>query len=258
MFSASLSNRSAFQADLDVEVKIATRPAEWEQAFRLVRRAYEARGLQAAGTGDLRFTAHHALPGTTTFVACQDGRVIATLSLVLDNPLLGLPLEGLYPDEVAALRAGGARLAEVISLAGERSGPESFPVTFGLMRLMTHFFLSRRGDRMLVTVHPRHRPFYQRVIGFVPFGERRACPRVENNPAEPLLLDCDQLRGAVSPRFKILLGDDPPAEALRAPLLPPTLARAFAARSSPEDAAAVEHVLATLPQQAALGGGCRL
>jgi hypothetical protein len=258
MFSASLSNRSAFQAGLDVEVKIASEPAEWEQAFRLVRQAYEARGLQAAGSGDLRFSAHHALPGTTTFVARQDGRVIATLSLVLDNPLLGLPMESIYPDEVATLRATGARLAEVISLAGERCGPESFPVTFGLMRLLAHFFLSRRGDRILVTVHPRHRPFYQRVIGFVGIGERRACPRVENNPAEPMLLDCDQLRGNVSPRYRLLLGEDPPAEALRAPLLPPALARAFAARSSPQDAAAVDQVLAAVANHTPLAGGCRL
>jgi hypothetical protein len=230
----------------DVQVKIASQRSEWEGAFRLAAQAYQARGLQAGNSSELRFAPHHALPGSATFVARKNGQVIGTLSLVLDNTLVGLPLEELYGDAVAALRAVGRRLAEVTCLAGEACGPRSFPVTFALMRLMAHYFLGQGGDTMLISVHPRHRPFYERLMGFVPFGARKACPRVQNNPAEALLLDAALRRKELSRRDQLLLGERPPAQALLAPRLPAELARLFAGRSSA--AGAIEEVLARIEQ----------
>src|SRR6266851_6392264 len=77
----------------NVEVKIASERNEWEQAFALLAETYKARGYEAADSNALRFTPFHALPDTVTFVAKYQGNVIATLSLVLDNNLLGLPME---------------------------------------------------------------------------------------------------------------------------------------------------------------------
>jgi hypothetical protein len=218
-----------------VVVKIASEPAEWEQAFRLVAANYQAQGYDPPGAGALRFTPHHALPDTVTFVAREQGRVVATLSLVPDNTVLGLPLERIYGPEVAALRSAGRRLAEVVSLAGEGT---SFPVTFALMRLMTHYFLRQQADAMLISVHPRHRPFYQRMFGFVVCGPRRDYPAVQNHPAEALLLDGRLLRGEVAPRYREMLGTPPPAQALVAPRLPEQLARSFARCAGSADAVA--------------------
>src|SRR4051812_35547311 len=80
----------------DIRVKIASEPAEWEAAFRLVADVYRARGYEAPDSGQFRFTAHHALPDTTTFVAKEGEAVVGTLSLVSDNWLVGLPLEVVY------------------------------------------------------------------------------------------------------------------------------------------------------------------
>src|SRR5207249_229755 len=87
-------------AGRQVRVKIAGEREEFEQAFRLLAKRYKARGYDAPGPGEYRFTPYHALPGTVTFVAKEGDRVVATLSLVPDNESLGLPMESIYGEEV--------------------------------------------------------------------------------------------------------------------------------------------------------------
>src|SRR5581483_1564827 len=149
----------------EVCVQVASRRSEWEQAFALVAARYQARGYTPRGGAALHVTPYHALPDTTTFVAVEAGRVIATLSLVLDNVRLGLPLESIYPEEIGQLRAAGRRLAEVINLAADGVGPgDFFPVMMALIRLMTWSFLARGADGMVISVNPRHAAFYRKVI----------------------------------------------------------------------------------------------
>src|SRR6516164_7685911 len=93
----------------DIQVKRASEPDEWEQAYQMVAANYKARGYEAPSPKQVRFTPYHALPDTVTFVAKYQGRVVATLSMVLDNSLLGLPIEAVYPDEIAELRLQGRR-----------------------------------------------------------------------------------------------------------------------------------------------------
>src|SRR5437867_95972 len=79
--------------DRPIEVKIASEMAEWEQAYRLVADNYRACGYESPNAEPLRFTNYHVLPETTTFVAKHGREVVATLTLVMDNFLLGLPME---------------------------------------------------------------------------------------------------------------------------------------------------------------------
>ena len=83
-----------------IEVKIASTESEWEQAFQLAASSYQARGYETPGTSRLRFTPYHALPDTITLVAKHQDEVVATLSIVQDNILLGLPMEDVYADEI--------------------------------------------------------------------------------------------------------------------------------------------------------------
>src|SRR5262249_58286565 len=96
----------------DIHVKIASTPWEWEQAFQLVADNYQARGYEAPGT-DFRFTSYHALPDTMVLVARESDKVVATLSLVADNTLLGLPLENIYRAELNDLRRSGPAVYEM-------------------------------------------------------------------------------------------------------------------------------------------------
>ena len=125
----------------EIEVKIASTQAEWEQAFELVADNYQACGYEA-GDYDYRFTSYHVLPDTAVFVAKDRERVVATFSLVADNELLGLPMEKTYHPEVQDLRRQGRRLAEVTSLASRDLSLREFLVVFpALIRLMKQYHI---------------------------------------------------------------------------------------------------------------------
>src|SRR5436190_2268256 len=117
----------------DIELKVATTRSERQAAFELVYRSYLRAGLCAENPLGLRFTPFQMLPTTDIIVAKLRGEVISTLSLVRDGEL-GLPMEEIYPEEVASRRDCGVRLAEVSCLADRRKDSARF---FGLFREMT-------------------------------------------------------------------------------------------------------------------------
>jgi hypothetical protein len=170
--------------DRAIRVKIASRRDEFEQAFRLVADRYRAKGYDSPDSGPYRYTPHHALPGTVTFVAKQGDRVVATLTMVPDNDLLGLPMESIYGAEIAALRAEGRSLAEVTCLAEEGLTVREFLDVFSaLIRLVCQYHVRHGGDSWVITINPRHSAFYRRVLGFEPIGPCRSYAAVGDHPS---------------------------------------------------------------------------
>jgi hypothetical protein len=228
-----------------VEVKIASEADEWEQAYRMVADSYRARGYEAGAPGLLRFTPFHALPDTATFVAKSGDEVVATLSLVADNVLLGLPMECIYREEVEELRRVGLQLVEVTCLADrDLSLREFVPVFTALMRLLSQYAVRSGSDAAVLTINPRHRAFYRKVMGGEPLGTPRAYPSVQNHPAEAYLLDPELMRvnapGMYEQIFHMPLPDD---AFLRRPM-PLHLKRRFAALSTWPDADTFAEVFA--------------
>jgi hypothetical protein len=224
-----------------VEVKVASTPAEWEGAFRLVRKNYLESGYEPPSTKLLRFTPYHALPDTTVFVAKAENRIVATLTLVPDSRPLGLPLEGLYEDEVNNLRQQGRHLAEVTSLAADHLTQLEFMHVFtALSRLMAQYHLYHGGDTWVITVNPRHRAYYCKTYGYMPLGPRRAYSAVRGHPAEALWVD-ERLMQASAPKMHEAIYKRPlPRELLQPVRMPVELIRYMAAESSQFDPLAVE------------------
>jgi len=174
--------------------------ARWERrdAFRLVYEAYLRSGLARENRHRMWVTPYHLLPTTQTFVALLRnasvaGKVISTVSLVGDGQL-GLPIESVFPEEVALrrelARERGMRIAEVTSLADRRTHFRRFlPVFCELNRHMAQHARLHGIDQLLVAVHPRHARFYVRYLGFQACSEVRAYPSVRNHPAVALCLD---------------------------------------------------------------------
>jgi hypothetical protein len=215
-----------------ITVSVASQPAELEEAYRLVAANYQASGYEQPGAKPIRFTPYHALPDTVTFVAKHEGRVVATFSLVPDNHLLGLPLETIYPEEIAALRQGGARLAEVTSFAATGMSLREFSRVFNaLIRLMKQHHVRHGGDTWVITVNPTHRTFYTKVLGYVPLGPCRPHPKVQGAPAEAYVLDVDGMRARAPEKFREMFGEPLPAEALPVPRLPVNWVRYFVTQS---------------------------
>ena len=121
-----------------------------------------------------------ALPSTLIFVALQEGRIVGTISVVVDGPA-GLPMETIYGKEVAALRAQGRRIAEVGALC-VTPGLRGFGVPFLLNKAMG---LSARDvarvDDLVIAVHPRAHDLYRALLGFETMGPIREYPSLKKS-----------------------------------------------------------------------------
>ena len=178
---------------MEPEVKIASRVGEWRSAFALVYEAYTHKGLAEPNPRGMRVTPYQLLPTTEVLVAIDHHRVVCTASVVRDG-LLGLPLEDVYAEEVAARRRQGLVLAEVSCLADSQEGKRTaFSNVLQLMSLCVQCAKARGVDQLLVAVHPHHARFYQGFFGFEVLGEQRSYGAVLDAPAVALVLDLNHL-----------------------------------------------------------------
>ena len=187
----TICKRGSVSAEVcpDIQLKVAATRNERQQAFELTYRSYLRAGLCAKSSHLLRFTPYQLLPTTDVINATLRGEVVSTISLVRDGEL-GLPMEEVYPDEVARRRKAGVRLAEVSCLADRRQGIARFFDLFReLSRLMAQLADKSGVDELLVVVHPRHAPVYRRYMVFEQIGEQREYPTVERNPGVALSLN---------------------------------------------------------------------
>ncbi|WP_225878995.1 N-acyl amino acid synthase FeeM domain-containing protein [Zeimonas arvi] len=166
-------------------IRLANDEGRRSLASYLVSKRYGWRGYTA---GPIRMT-----PDQITLIASDDERALATISVGFDRDA-GLLADSLYPDEVAGLRAQGARLCEFTKLAVE-PGKHSQEVLAMLFHIA--YIYARRINRcteLLIEVNPRHVRFYESALGFERLGPQRICPRVDA-PAVLLRLDlshCEQ------------------------------------------------------------------
>jgi hypothetical protein len=191
-------------------------------AFELIYNAYLRSGLGLPNPHGMRVTPYHLLPSTTIFTAELDegvGEVFSTVSLIGDSPL-GLPLERVYPEEVAARRKAGLSLGEVSCLADRRSDfRRFFPVFCALNRWMIQFARAQRMDQVLIAVHPKHARFYTRYMGFEEIGGLTSYPSVCNRPAVALCFDFARNDCYPFPYYENFFGEAiPHAELTPAPM----------------------------------------
>lgn len=97
-----------------LEIKIAQTEEELTTAYRLLHDSYVDAKFMDPHPSGMRVLPQHMLPQTTTIVAKWDGEVVATISVIRDNPL-GLPMDKIF--DLSSRRRGGKRLAECSSLA---------------------------------------------------------------------------------------------------------------------------------------------
>lgn len=173
----------------EVVLKVADTADEVLAAARLVHDSYVGRGLMPPHPAGVRIVPHQALPETITFVAKHHDEVIGTISLVVDAKM-GLPMEKIYGDEVAALRAEGKRVAE----AGAQCIKPEYRhtgVSFLLSKLMITTAREALGvDDLLIAVHPNAAELYEATLLFVRTGPVRCYPGL-NEKALAVMLRLD-------------------------------------------------------------------
>jgi len=163
----------------EFKVRLATTEDRRKSASLLIEKMYSWRGYEAAALGQD--------PNKLTLMAYLEDKVVGTLTLGLDSPK-GMVVDQLYKSEADQLRAQGRKICDVTKLAIDQD-IKSKSVLGALFHLSVIYGRNiHHATDFLIEVNPRHALFYQRMIGFVPFGEEKLCPRV-NAPAVLLKLD---------------------------------------------------------------------
>ena len=185
-----LGHRFAFKEGR-YTIRVANDRVTRERAYKLIYGLYLEKEYAAPSNASrMWLSLHDALPETTTLVVERaDGVMVGALTVVFDSPM-GLPSDELYAVEMAALRAQGRRLGEVVSL-GVSEGIEGGRAV--LVKLFNFAYFVARGIRgatdFTITVNPRHVRFYKRLMRFEEVGPERECKKVGGAPAVLLRLD---------------------------------------------------------------------
>ena len=173
-------------------IKIAENRDEFSQAFGLVHKEYLSLGyIPNPKSTEILYSIYHLLPETTVFVAKSYLTVISTLTQIFDSELFGLPMDALYRKELDNLRDANRKIAEIISLATQKSFRWKNLFMYLCKAMLWHAKYNGVND-LCITVNPKHVRFYKTIFLFEQFGPEKHYPKV-NAPAVPLRLNLDDL-----------------------------------------------------------------
>jgi hypothetical protein len=139
-------------------------------ASMLINRMYAWRGYGASHEfGDD--------PNRITLTATDKGEVVGTLTIGIDAPI-GLMADQIFKEELDDYRNRGARLCEITKLAFDPSvrSKTSLANLFHLAVIYARDI--HNCTDAVIEVNPRHRRFYERMLGFQQQGSLKVNPRV--------------------------------------------------------------------------------
>jgi hypothetical protein len=117
-------------------------------------------------------------PNRITLSASDKGEIRGTVTLGIDSPI-GILADEVFKDKIDQFRQRGAKVCEITKLAFD-------PVASSKAALASLFHILFIYGRYLhdctdvfIEVNPRHRRFYESMLGFKPLAELRNNPRVD-------------------------------------------------------------------------------
>jgi hypothetical protein len=166
----------------DFKIRLADTEAGRNSASMLIDKMYSWRGYAATHTVQ-------SSPNRITLTAYMKEELIGTVTLAIDSPI-GLLADEIFQDQLDRYRGPGRKLCELTKLAIDAKVDSKFALA-SLFHIC--FIYARRlhgCTDVFIEVNPRHRAYYERVLGFTRLGELKTNPRV-NAPAFLLWLDLD-------------------------------------------------------------------
>ena len=130
-------------------------------------------------------------PDRITLTATDKQYLIGTVTLGIDSDN-GLLADETFKSAIDVFRARGSKACELTKLAIDPSGASKLALA-SLFHIL--FIYARRLNGctdVFIEVNPRHRRFYESMLGFVRLGEDRNNPRV-NAPASLLWISLDNV-----------------------------------------------------------------
>lgn len=161
-------------------IRLADTKVGRASAGLLINRMYSWRG----------YGSNHQLaetPERITLTASSNDQVVGTATLGIDSAM-GLLADEVFKDQIDRFRGNGSKVCEITKLAFDR-GHHSNRVIAALFHII--FIYGRRFHSctdVFIEVNPRHRVFYERMLGFRALCDIRSNPRV-NAPAYLLWAD---------------------------------------------------------------------
>ncbi len=181
----------------DLVARPALSYADYEVAYHLVYEQYLERGYCRSNSPRQHYHYHCVFPDSRTFLLEKKEQLLGTISLIPDSPG-GLPLESIFPEEIANLRKTGRRLAEVVLLAVDLSqlGARRFTLTdffkltcvFCLFKIVFDYSRNVGVTDLVITMHPKHEELY-RYLNFETIGPIKTYSTACGKPAIPMHLD---------------------------------------------------------------------
>lgn len=169
-------------AQKDFRIRLADTESGRNSASLLINKMYSWRGY-----GDKHQVKDG--PSRITLTAWNKERVVGTVTLSIDSDE-GLLADEIFKPEIDAHRRRGAVVCELTKLAFDPEVRSKF-VMASLFHIL--FIYGRRihgCTDVFIEVNPRHRRFYESMLGFKRQCETRVNPRV-NAPAHLLWLSID-------------------------------------------------------------------
>jgi hypothetical protein len=177
-----------------VDVAFAHTREALRETEELVQRQYLSRGYRVWGNETVDDLPARVRP-KHVILARKAGRAVGTVTLGLDSGA-GLLVEESAPQPIAAARAEGKRLGEVVRLAVDEPS-DSKTVLAALFNALHGLMVLHRLDDAYIEVNPRHVAFYRRAFCFKVAGETSVCPRV-GAPSVLLRLPVNELSEKIS------------------------------------------------------------
>lgn len=185
---------------------LTTSPVQSEDelvsCFRLLHEAYLKKGYCEAKESKLHYSHYCFFPRSKTFTIKEKDKLKGTVTLIPDSPG-GLPLDSVFPHEMAWLRNAGKKIAEVSLLTinpSETGKRKNFTLTqfekqsilFFLFKIMYEYARRVEGvTDFIIGVHPKHETMYKNMM-FTSLAPVKSYGAVNGNPV--ILLHLNLIR----------------------------------------------------------------
>lgn len=117
-------------------------------------------------------------PNRITLSASDQGKVIGTVTLGIDSPV-GLLADEVFRDQIDGFRARGAKVCEITKLAFDPTVRSKFALASLFHVLFIYGRHLHQCTDVFIEVNPRHRRYYETMLGFQRLGDLRTNPRVD-------------------------------------------------------------------------------
>ncbi|CUI06504.1 possible long-chain N-acyl amino acid synthase [Janthinobacterium sp. CG23_2] len=163
-------------------IRVADTEEGRNRASMLINKMYAWRGY--AGTHRLEDN-----PNQITLSAFDGGEVIGTVTLGVDSPV-GILADEVFKDHIDVFRARGAKVCEISKLAFDPTVRSKFALgsLFHILYIYAHHIY--QCTDAFIEINPRHRRYYEHMLGFRTQSGVRINPRVDA-PAHLLWLSLD-------------------------------------------------------------------